>query len=357
MSSFQIRTHTLGIGHPVYIIAEAGVNHNGDIERAKTLIRAAKDAGADCIKFQTFQAKNLVVPQAPKAPYQFSSTNPNETQYDMLSHLELDRNIYPILKSLCDDLKIDFLSTPYDIKDIDFLDDLGVDAFKIASIHIVEPEFICHVAQKNKPIILSTGMATLAEVSEAVSWIRESGNNPLVLLQCTSNYPARVEDSNLLAMQTMQYAFQVPVGYSDHTQGDITSIAAVSLGACIIEKHFTLNKKDHGPDHFASVEPLELKNLITKIREVEKSLGSTIKRPCQAELININYIRRSIFSKVSIKAGEMITREKLTVKRPVIGLRPSQLREIIGRIALVEIQPDEAITWEMCGQKIFPTIL
>jgi N,N'-diacetyllegionaminate synthase len=342
---------SIGLGHPVFIIAEAGVNHNGDIELAKRLVYEAKRVGADCVKFQTFKAERIITRDAPKANYQLQTTDPQESQFEMLRKLELSSEAYRDLIALCKEEDIVFLSTPYNIEDVDFLDELGVLAFKTASIHIAESYFLQYVARKGKPMIVSTGMAMLAEVDEAVRAIRETGNERFVMLQCTTNYPSRLEDANLRAMQTMRDAFDVLVGYSDHTQGDTACLVAVALGACVIEKHFTLDRSLPGPDQSSSADPAEFEQLATNIRQAEMVLGSSKKEPCEIERVNAGGMRRSIVARHRIPAGQIITQEMLTFKRPASGLRPALFSNIVGRVAVRDIEANQMLSWEMCGSK------
>ena len=347
LERLRIGKKSIGIGKPVFIIAEAGVNHNGDIDLARQLVLEAKKCGADCIKFQTFRAERVVSKDAPKADYQMKTTDPGESQIEMLKRCELKPEFHKELMKLCERKDIIFLSTPYNIEDVDFLDGLGVQAFKLASIHAAEPYFARYVAEKCKPVILSTGMATLGEVDKAVRSIRESGNEDLVLLQCTTNYPSRIEDANLRAMLTMGSAFGVPVGYSDHTQHDAVCIAAVALGAKVIEKHFTLDKTLSGPDQSSSAEPDEFARLVSDIRNVEKTLGSARKEPCEIEKENAVGMRRSIVARCDISKGSVITEEMLTFKRPSAGLSPKYMDYIVGKKTAENIYMDEFITLKM----------
>jgi len=330
----------------VYVIAEAGVNHNGDIELAKELVRKAKDCGADCVKFQTFKAERIVLRDAPKAPYQLDNTNPSEPQIEMLRKLELATEHYPALMEICIKEDIEFLSTPYSVEDVEFLDKLGVRAFKIASGQIIEPAFLRHVALKGKPIILSTGMASFQEVHEAVEVIRSTGNDQLILLQCTTNYPCRPEDVNLRAMQTIEVSLKTIIGYSDHTQSEAASIAAVAMGACVIEKHFTLDKSMPGPDQLSSADPDDFRRLVKLLREAQTALGSEVKRPVEVELKNAVAMRRSIVSARFIPSGSVITEGMLSYKRPGTGIPPKQADRIIGRKALRDIPPDTLLSFE-----------
>jgi len=346
MQDIEIAGRRVGPGHPCFIVAEAGVNHNGDADVARRLVRAAAQAGADAVKFQTFKAERLAIEGAPKADYQLQITDPAESQLAMLRKLELTTQAYTSLVRACEDEKILFLSTPYDIEDVDFIETLGIQAFKVASGQIVEPMFLRHVASKRKPIILSTGMATFAEVDEAVRTICNAGNDKVILLQCTTNYPSRPEDANLRAMQTMREALGVQVGYSDHTQTETACLVAVALGACVIEKHFTLDKAMPGPDHSSSADPAEFGRLVKLIREAEIVLGSSLKQPVDAERRNALGMRRSIVARQLIPCGGVITEQMLTLKRPGTGIRPSRLPELIGRKAARNIQPDELVTWD-----------
>ncbi|GFE58475.1 N-acetylneuraminate synthase [Geobacter sp. AOG1] len=336
---------------PVYIIAEAGVNHNGDLNLAKKLVDAAKAAGADCVKFQTFKTEDIVTASAPKATYQLKVTDRSESQLQMLKKLELDFDAHLELINYCRKIDIEFLSTPYSMTDIKLLEKLGVSSYKIASGQIVEPLFLRAVAATGKPIFLSTGMATLAEVDDAVRTIRAAGNGRMVLLQCTTDYPSRLEDANLRTIQTMAAAFGTVMGYSDHTQSDTACLVAIGLGAKVIEKHLTLGKNLAGPDHAASATPEEFARLCRAIREAELTLGSGNKEPCEAEILNARGMRRSLVATRLIKTGEMIQEDMLTCKRPGTGIRPGLMSEVIGCIATKDIQPDELIHWSVCGER------
>lgn len=342
---------SVGAGHPAFVIAEAGVNHNGNVALAKQLIRAAKQTGADCVKFQTFKAERVVTQTAPKAHYQLGTTDPQESQLAMLRSLELDLSAYEDLLALCQRENILLLSTPYNREDVDFLDELGIPAFKLASIHIAEPEFLQYVARKGKPLIVSTGMATLAEVDEAVRAVRTTGNEQIVVLQCTTNYPSRLEDANLRAMVTMGQALDVAVGYSDHTQTHTACIAAIALGACVIEKHFTLDQSLPGPDQSSSSNPAEFEQLVRQIREAETALGSGRKEPCEAERANTVGMRRSVVAQSSIAKGTTITADLLTYKRPATGISPTRVSELLGQTATCDIAEGEMLTWAMVTQE------
>lgn len=322
------------------------MNHNGDIDLAKRLVREAKNCGADCVKFQTFKAERVVTINAPKASYQLKTTDPSESQINMLKKLEMPEKNYQEIVDYCRELDIVFISTPYNVEDVDFLDKLGVPAFKLASMHIVEPYFIDYTAKKGKPVILSTGMATLEEVDQAVCTLRESGNDQFILLQCTTNYPSRLEDANLRAIHTIRNAFDALVGYSDHTQNDIACIVSVALGANVVEKHFTLDKTLPGPDQSSSYDPEEFARLVENIRNAEKVLGSDRKKPCEIEKINAEGMRRSVVAKDFIREGTIITQEMLTFKRPATGLPPSYFHGVIGKKALRRIEADSPIQWD-----------
>lgn len=330
-----------------FIIAEAGVNHNGDIKLAKKLINVAKDAGADAVKFQTFKAENVVIKNAEKAEYQKETTGIRESQYDMIKKLELTEEDFRELADYAKKEGILFLSSPFDKESVDLLYELDVPAFKVASGEITNFPLLKYIAKKEKPIILSTGMSTLGEVEEALNVIRSEGVRDVVLLHCVSNYPAKIEDINLRAMETLKHAFKVPVGFSDHTLDITASIAAVALGACVIEKHFTLDRKLLGPDHKASLEPNELKEMVKTIRDLEKALGDGIKRPTKDEVEIKRVARRSIVAKEDMSKGIIITEDMLDVKRPGTGIPPKYMEMIVGRKAKENIKKDEIIAMGM----------
>lgn len=345
MHKISISGRAIGKNEPVFIIAEAGVNHNGSPNLARQMVIEAKKAGADCIKFQTFKAERVVTRNAPKAAYQMKTTSKAESQLEMLKKLELSLSDYEEIIALCHKQGIIFLSTPYSSEDADFLVKLGVPAFKIASGQIVEPSFLQCVAGKFLPVILSTGMATSEEVGEAVRTIRNTGNNELILLQCSTNYPTVPGDVNLRAMRAMELEFGLNVGYSDHTQADLACIAAVAMGACVIEKHFTMDKGLSGPDHSCSADPVELRQLVEKIRETEIILGSDKKSPTEAEKKNMPGMRRSIATNRLIKAGTLITRDMVDFKRPATGISPVLLGDVLGTTARVDIPGDTLVDW------------
>ena len=348
MEKIRIGDRLIGEEEPCFIIAEAGVNHNGSVELAKKLIDAAKDAGADAVKFQTFKTENVVVKDAQKAEYQKETTGEG-SQCDMIKKLELTEEDFRELADYAEKKDIMFLSSPFDKDSIDLLNELDVPAFKVGSGEITNFPLLRYIAKKGKPIILSTGMSTLGEIEEALDVIRSEGVENIILLHCVSNYPARIEDVNLRAMGTLKQAFKLPVGFSDHTLGITAPIAAVALGACVIEKHFTLDRNLPGPDHKASLEPDELKEMVKAIREVEKALGNGIKKPTKEEEKIKKVARRSIVAKVDISKGAIITEDMLDVKRPGTGIEPKYLKFIIGRKAKEDIKKDDVIRFEMIG--------
>lgn len=329
----------------VFIIAEAGVNHNGNIKIAKKLIDAAVEAGADAVKFQTFKAENLVTKDAPKADYQKETTGAGK-QYEMLKKLELSFEEHVILKDYCDKKGIMFLSTPFDFESVDLLDKIGVSLYKISSGDLTNIPFLKYIARFNKPMIVSTGMANLGEVELALDAIKSVKDNKVSLLHCTSNYPAAYESVNLNAMLTLKNAFKLPVGYSDHTIGIEVPIAAVAIGASIIEKHFTLDRDMEGPDHKASLNPNEFNQMVMSIRNIEKAFGDGIKK-CNIEEENIKEAaRKSIVASKKINKGEVISYSNITFKRPGNGISPIFVEKLIGKIAKQDINTDEFITFE-----------
>lgn len=327
----------------VFIIAEAGVNHNGDIKTAKRLIDAAVGAGADAVKFQTFKAENLVCKTAQKAEYQMKTTNQSETQYDMLKKLELTEQMHKELMEYCMKKNILFLSTPFDVESIKLLSGLGMQTFKIPSGEITNLPYLRETAKQQKKVILSTGMSSMDEVKAAVDVLKDSGAKDITLLHCNTQYPTPVPDVNLLAMVKMREELGLPVGYSDHTQGIEIPIAAAALGAVVIEKHFTLDKNMEGPDHKASLEPLELKQMVEGIRKTELALGNGIKQVSESEKPNVEIVRKSIVAAVSIKKGEKYTEKNLTTKRPGNGINPMRWDEIIGMTSDRDYKTDEMI--------------
>lgn len=337
----------VGPGHPVFIIAEAGVNHNGDLALAKKLIDRAVEAQADAVKFQTFKAEKLNTRQAPKANYHLETTGQEGTWFDLLKSQELDRETHLLLSNYCREKKIIFLSTPYDEDSADMLEEIGVPAYKIASTDLTNLPFLKHVAKKGKPIILPTGMGSYEEIEEALKAMREEGNNQLIVLQCTANYPAEIKNANLVVMNEIERKFGVLVGYSDHTPGLVMPIAATVRGSCLHEKHFTLDKTLPGPDHRASIEPDELVEMVKSIRAAESSIGLVENKPTESEKENIPKLRKSVVAKVDIPSGTTITPEMVTAKRPGTGLHPRHLYDFIGKRAVREIKEDELLAFSM----------
>ena len=329
------------------IIAEAGVNHNGNFELAKQLVEVAAKAGADFVKFQTFKASKIVSKNAKKADYQNKNINDgDDSQYAMLKQLEMPEDWHAELISYADKNNIKFLSTGFDEESVDFLDRLGSPFFKIPSGEITNKPYLQHIAQKGKPVILSTGMANMEEIKAAMKVLIENGvpKNEITVLHCNTEYPTPMEDVNLRAMITLKNTLGIKVGYSDHTQGIEVPIAAVALGASVIEKHFTLDRNMPGPDHKASLEPEELKAMVEAIRNIEKAVGgSGIKEPSPSEQKNIAVARKSIVANCSIKRGELFTLQNLSVKRPGNGISPMLWDEILGLTAIKDFEPDDLI--------------
>lgn len=329
----------------VFIIAEAGINHNGSVEIAKRLVDAAVRAGADAVKFQTFKAESLISKNAPKAEYQKKNTNKAETQFEMIKRLELDKNAHRELIKYCKQKGITFLSSPFDLPSIDLLNGLGLRIFKIPSGEITNFPYLRKIGALNKKVIISTGMANLAEIKEALDILISAGTKKqdIVVLHCNTAYPAAIGDVNLKAILTIKEAFKVKVGYSDHTLGIEIPIAAVALGAQVLEKHFSLSKNMTGPDHKASLEPHELKALVKAIRNIEKALGDGIKEPTKNEEEIKRVVRKSIVVKNDISKGTRLTKDMLDIKRPGIGIEPRFLNRVIGKTSRRAIKKDSLI--------------
>jgi N-acetylneuraminate synthase/N,N'-diacetyllegionaminate synthase len=345
MRRIRIGKKFIGENEPCFIIAEAGANHDSMVERGKKLVEKAVESGVDAIKFQTYTADKLTTKAAPKY---WKDDKPNETQYEVFQKLDkLTEGEWKELINYCKKLGIIFLSTPFDEESSDFLEDLGIPAFKIASADITHLPLLKHVAEKRLPMIISTGMADLDEIKEAVKTIKSSGNEDIILLHCVISYPAEIGDVNLRIIRTLQKAFpDIPIGFSDHTIGTIIPLVAVSLGAKVIEKHFTIDKKLSGsPDHRLSVNPEELREMTQKIRIVEKALGSPIKRLIESEKEGIKFARRSVVSNVSITKGTKISRSMLSVKRPGTGIPPKYIDKVVGKVAKRNIDKDEVLNW------------
>jgi N,N'-diacetyllegionaminate synthase len=344
--TISIGKKIIGEHQPCFVIAEAGVNHNGDFRLAKQLVDVAKKAGADAVKFQTFTTKGLVTPDAAMAPYAMKNLRKNLTQQQMIEHLELSYDEFKKLKKYCDLKKILFLSTPHSFDAIDFLDPL-VPAFKFGSGDLTNIPALQHAAKKHKPMLLGTGMATLAEVRSAIQVIQKEGNTRIIALHCTTSYPCPFPEVNLRAMLTMRRSLNCLVGYSDHTLGVTVPIMAATLGAVVIEKHFTLDKKLPGPDHAASLEPDELSRMITAIRDVETILGSSVKKPTNSEKEIMRTVRKSIVANANIRKGSILRKDMLDIKRPGTGLPPATLGSILGKKTKREIKKDELIKRSM----------
>ena len=329
----------------VMIIAEAGVNHNGSIELAEKLIDVAAEAGADFVKFQTFKAETLVTQTADKAEYQKEITDTDESQFEMIKKLELDRKTHEELIDYCKQIDIQFLSTAFDHDSIDLLDELNIPLCKIPSGEITNLPYLRHIGKMGKPIIMSTGMSTLEEVRSALNILLEAGaeKEEITILHCNTEYPTPMKDVNLKAMLTIKDELGVNIGYSDHTLGIEVPISAVAMGATVIEKHFTLDRNMPGPDHRASLEPGELREMVAAIRNIEKAMGDGEKKPSLSETKNISVARKSIVAKMSITKGELFSEENLTVKRPGTGMSPMGWDTVIGKAASSDYEMDDLI--------------
>ena len=327
----------------IIIIAEAGVNHNGDIQLAKRMVDEAKKAGADYVKFQTFVPERLVSQYAEKAEYQKQTTGEADSQLEMLRKLALTQDDFIELKEYCSHAGIGFLSTPFDLESIEFLDKLGMDFWKLPSGEITNLPYLEAIAKTRKDVVMSTGMCELNEIQSAIQILEENGAGNITVLHCNTEYPTPFEDVNLLAMREMKEILKKPVGYSDHTVGIEVPIAAAALGAVVIEKHFTLDKKMEGPDHRASLEPDELRQMVCAIRNIEKCLGDGRKRRTESEKKNCAVARKSIVAKKAIQKGEIFTEENLTIKRPGTGISPMRWHEILGTTASRDYKEDELI--------------
>jgi N,N'-diacetyllegionaminate synthase len=341
----------IGDGAPVFVVAEAGVNHNGDLELARRLIDAAQAAGADAVKFQTFRSEALVSRHAPKAAYQRATTGDDQSQAEMLAHLELTLEQHVELRDHCAKRGIVFFSTPFDEPSVEALAELGVALFKVPSGEIINLPLLARIASKGKPLIVSTGMSTLEEVAAAVDAIRAAGDPPVALLHCVSAYPAPVEEMNLRAMETLRDRFGCPVGLSDHTLGIAVALGAVARGAAIVEKHVTLDKTLPGPDHRASLEPDELAELVRGIRTIEAALGDGRKRPMPSEADVRQVARKSLVAARRLRAGEALTAESVAIKRPGTGIPPSALASVLGRRVRLDVAPDEVLDWPMLDER------
>jgi N-acetylneuraminate synthase len=329
-----------------FIIAEAGVNHNGDLALARQLVIAAAAAGADAVKFQTFQAGHLVTADAPQADYQARNTGRTESQFDMLKRLELPLEAFAELAGLCAEMGIEFLSTAFDEESADFLAGLGMRCFKIPSGELTNLPFLRHIGAFGRPVIVSTGMGTIEEAETAVATLREAGSGPVTVLHCVTRYPTPPEEAHLRAMHVLRHALGVPIGYSDHTEGIEAPVIAVAAGACVIEKHFTLDRDLPGPDHKASLEPGELAEMVHAIRRAEVLLGQARKQPGADELAVAQIVRRSIVARRAIPAGSILEPSMLVLRRPGTGIPPARLHELPGKRALSDISEGALIRWE-----------
>ena len=325
------------------IIAEAGVNHNGNFEIAKKLVDEAVKAGADIVKFQTCKAENVISRYADKAEYQKVTTGEADSQLEMVRKLMLTYEEYGELKKYCDEKGITFLSTAFDLPSVDYLHSIGMKLWKIPSGEITNLPLLIKIAKLHEPIIMSTGMSELSEVADAVKVLKDNGATDITLLHCTTEYPAPYADVNLKAMETMKEAFGLPVGYSDHTKGIEIPIAAVARGACVIEKHFTLDRNMEGPDHKASIEPAELTQMVSSIRNVEVAIGDGVKKVSASEMKNKDIARKSIIAKTAIKKGDVFSKENITTKRPGSGINPMKWFNLLGKTAKHDYEEDYLI--------------
>ncbi len=330
----------------VYIIAEAGVNHNGDINIAKEMIRQAKNCGCNCIKFQTYKTEALVTRTAKKANYQVTNTHNDDSQYQMLKQLELSFDDFRELKDLCEQIGIDFMSTPFDCASVDLLEELGMNTYKMSSGDITNKQLLQYVAKQQKPMIVSTGMCTMEEVREAIDWIEACGNHKITLLHCTSNYPAPYEEVNMNAMLTLRKEFPYRVGYSDHTKGIVIPVMACAMGAQVLEKHFTLDKTMEGPDHKASLDIDELRDMVEAVRNIEKAFGDGQKKPTKSEMNTREVARKSVVLNHDKKKDQIILIEDLTLKRPGNGIAPKYMEDLVGKRLKRNIAADTSLCWE-----------
>jgi len=342
---FTVGSRRIGAGEPVFVIAEAGVNHNGDLDLARRLIDVAADAGADAVKFQTFRTEALVSGAAPKARYQMETTGADESQQAMLARLELSPAAHAALRDHARARGIVFFSTPFDEDSADLLDRLGVPLLKVPSGEVTNLPLLRHLAAKRRPLLMSTGMCTLTEVETAVATVHEAGDPPLALLHCVSAYPAPVEDTNLRAMDALRARFGCPVGLSDHSLGIAVALAAVARGAAILEKHVTLDKNLPGPDHRASLEPAELTALVRGVRAIEAALGDGVKRPMPSEIDTRAVARRSLVAARALPAGHRLSRADVAIKRPGTGIPPAELERVLGRRLTRALAADELLDW------------
>lgn len=343
MRETKIGNKLIGKNQPSFIIAEAGVNHNASVEIAKKLVDVAKEVGADAVKFQTFKTGKVVTKNAKKAEYQIKNSG-EESQYEMIKSLELSDDEFREIARYAKYKGLIFLSSPFDIESVDLLNEIGVPAFKIASGEITNFTLLEYIAKKQKPIIISTGMSTIGEVEEAINLI-EKYNKNIVLMHCLTSYPAKKEHANLNVIKTLKCAFKKPVGFSDHTLGIEMSVAAVAMGSCVIEKHFTIDKDLPGPDHKASLEPHEFAEMVNSIRNVEKGMGNGIKKPTDNEIKIKKLVRKSIVAKEDIPSGTILKEDMLDFKRPGTGIEPKNLKKLIGKELIKDVNKDTLIKW------------
>lgn len=349
MKKIKLGGRWIGEGELCFIIAEVGSNHDGKLEQAKQLIDIAVEAGADAVKFQTYSAEKLYSRKAPTMGYLKNNklVEKNESVWDLIKRTEMSREWHKPLADYCKEKEIVFLSTPFDLEAVDELEEMKMAAYKIASFEITHLSLLEHVAKTGKPIILSTGMADLSDIELALDTVYKQGNRDVILLHCAVAYPPKYEDLNLKVIQTMRQAFQLPVGFSDHTLGVTSDIAVAALGACVIEKHFTTSRKLKGPDHPFALEPDELKNMVRVIRDTEASLGSPIKKHTFAEEEMYRLTRRSLIATDNIPKGTVITKEMIDVKRPGYGIHPKMMDVVIGRVTKINIERDDVLIWRM----------
>lgn len=337
----------VGSGGPCFIIAEIGVNHNGNLGLARKTIDAAVRAGADAVKFQTYTTEKLVSDRAPKAGYQVRNTGKDGSQFAMLKQYELSREDHLEMRDYCQNSGIEFLSSAFHSEAVDLLDDIGVSAYKTPSGEITNLAYLRYIAAKGRPMIISTGMATMAEIAHGLEAVRSAGDPDVILLQCLSNYPADPAEVNLSAMQSISRAFGVPVGYSDHTTGIAVSIGAVALGACVIEKHITIDKTLPGPDHKASIEPDEFKEMVDGMRVIEAAIGDGVKRPMPSEIGTREIARKSLCSTGPLSEGTVLREEHIALLRPGTGLAPELAPYILGRRVLRDVEAAQPITADL----------
>ena len=347
MKKIRIGKKKIGNGEPCYIIAEAGVNHNGDLRLAKKLVKAAANAGADAVKFQTFSTDSIATLTAPKATYQKKTSDATESQYAMLKRLELPQNAFIALAEYAEKNGIEFLSSPFDLASADLLESIGIAAYKIPSGELTNIPLLEKVGRYKKPVILSTGMAEMEEIREGVETLRTSGANGIVLLHCVTSYPAPLDSANLLMIPALAKEFDVPVGFSDHTEGVMAATLARAVGACVIEKHFTLDRNLPGPDHKASLEPDKLAGLVRQIRLAESALGDGKKHIGKTEAANRKIVRKSLVAATAIPKGTRITRDMIAMKRPGTGIETKHLGEVVGKQAKKAIKKDTVLRWDM----------